>query len=138
MKRVLFLFILAALMIGCGRDANGVLYSEYPIVNRAYRTYPDSLGNYTVFWFENSGFCRKETKNLGNSISIENNYSYWMTMDTVIAKSSTITAARDSVIFKDSLFVKYEIKDGVNVRIYRGCFYDTFIVLQSDTLIRYR
>lgn len=109
MKRILFLFVLAALMIGCGRDANGVLYSEYPI-----------------------------TKNLGNAISIENNYSYWMTRDTVIAKSSTITAARDSVIFIDSLFVKRDIKDGVNVCVYRGCFHDTFIVLQSDTLIRQR
>lgn len=61
MKRlpIFFLFLLA--MMGCHRDRNGVLYSEYPIIDRAYRTYADSLGNYTVFWFESNGSCKKKS-----------------------------------------------------------------------------
>lgn len=137
MKRlpIFFLFLLA--MMGCHRDRNGVLYSEYPIIDRAYRTYADSLGNYTVFWFESNGSCKKEVLHFGNTLNIENNYSYWMERDTFVTKSIA-TAMQDSVIYRDSLFVKQESGESQETHVYRGCFYDTFIVLQSDTLIRHR
>ncbi|GEM_PF-6836109 len=122
-------------LVGCSRDRNGVLYSQYPIVNRAYRTYSDSLGNYTVFWFESNGNCKREVLNFGNSVKIETNYSYWMERDTFIIEG---ILRKDSIIYKDSLFINEEMRNNGDASTYRGCFYDTFITLQSDTLIRHR
>ena len=143
MKKFLFLLAFMPLVLicilslaGCSRDMNGVLYSKYPIVNRAYRTYADSLGNYTVFWFESNGNCKKEVLNFGNSVKIENNYSYWMERETFITQG---IVTKDSIIYMDSLFVRAEMRDnGETDTTYRGCFYDTYITLQSDMLIRYR
>ena len=131
MKKICLLMFAAMFWAGCSRDMNGVLYSEYSIVDRAYRTYSDSLGNYTVFGFESNGKCRREVLNFGNSVKIENNYSYRMERDTFIVK-------KDSVIYRDSLFINEEMRNNRDVSTYRGCFYDTFITLQSDTLIRHR